>query len=1184
MLTSALFLEAATTLGSFRTKNDNWSPTFRDEVVYQAKRALYKDYVFIHLYKYDFWSVMISGIPYADSVPIAFRCDGLVEWSIEQAIYKIYDSSGPHFYDGYYAVNTNLHNPLQIGMSAIGFNAPGSPYGISDVGVVPPSNITVPSSDNDGSYTVSWGTSSTSSVTYVLEEARNSSFTSYRRTAYSGTSRSTTINGRSSGVRYYYRVKAIRSGYTDSDWRTGSNSCLVTITPTAGTPSSITVPSSDNDGSYTVNWGSSSTSSVTYVLEEARNSSFTSYRRTAYSGTSRSTTITGRSNGVRYYYRVKATRSGYDDSTWRTGSNSCLVTITPKPTVTITATDSSAAEPANNGYFTVSRTGSTSSSLRVYYGTSGSTATSGSDYAALPGSVNIPSGQSSALISVIVIDDSQAESSETVKVTLSSNSAYTVGNPSNATVTIADNDAAKLTVTITATDSQTSEVTSGSPIDYANFRVSRTGSTSSQLVVYFSKSGSAVWPSDYVWNGGPDDIMVIQPGSSYADYSVRAVDDTLQEGNETITWTLVSHSAYTIGSPSNATITIIDNDAAKPTVTITATDSTGSEPGTNAGKYRISRTGSTASSLSVYFTMSGTATNGTDYNTISSPKTISAGSSYVDVTLTPKDDSAVEGNETAVLTISTNSTYERGSPYSATVTILEIVEDYPEGNYYKYETSFNGTFSGGPSSLAVDLGDNHLYFRNNDKVYQYDNTGSLLSSFLCPSDEGLAVDYYDAVYVPFYNTSTETATVNVYSKSGDTWSKIRSWNLDLPYNPTDNYGQSLAIAVNNSSATRVYVLCSDEFEGSVVQEFDRTGNLQGSWSPNNMDTPPCDMTYEYNNNLFYLLSYNWARVYKYSSSGSLIKSWGNSTGGSSEEGKFNHPTGISVSPAVSSLVSVADSGNKRVQIFTSSGTLLDIVNGGNMDFPKAVCMSSGGERMFLWDSGNKTLRSYVWQTIEIVPELSVTPDSRAVNANVGTSTFTVDNTGSGTMSWTASVISGENWLSITSDSTSGTNSGTITAEFSANTSNSSRTGTIRATASGAGGSPKDVTVIQSSPGTFDTDNDSLPDDWENQHFGNLATADNTTDTDGDGLLDKDEYTYKTNPNNTDSDGDGDSDGDEVMYGSDPTLIADTLESHRPDTPVILQVSGDVPLCGQIFDVDGFGDPDLGNYLSDYRGY
>ena len=199
-----------------------------------------------------------------------------------------------------------------------------------------PSTIAVPSSASDGSYTVSWGSSSTSSVTYILEEATDSSFSSDLSTAYSGSSTSTTITDRSSGTTYYYRVKATRSGYTDSSWRTGSNGCVVTIT--AGTPSTITVPSSDSDGSYTVSWGSSSTGSVTYILEEATNESFRSDLSTAYSGPSTSTTIPDRSSGTTYYYRVKATRSGYTDSSWCTGSNGCVVSdVTPAVTIFVSS-------------------------------------------------------------------------------------------------------------------------------------------------------------------------------------------------------------------------------------------------------------------------------------------------------------------------------------------------------------------------------------------------------------------------------------------------------------------------------------------------------------------------------------------------------------------------------------------------------------------------------------------------------------------------------------------------------------------------------------------------------------------------------------------------------------------------------------------------------------------------------
>ena len=94
--------------------------------------------------------------------------------------------------------------------------------------------------------------------------------------------------------------------------------------PVAGTPSFIQVPSTSSTGNYTINWGSSSTSGVTYFLEEATNSTFTSDLRTAYTGSNLSASITGRSDGT-YYYRVKATKDGYEDSEWEVGGNGCTV-------------------------------------------------------------------------------------------------------------------------------------------------------------------------------------------------------------------------------------------------------------------------------------------------------------------------------------------------------------------------------------------------------------------------------------------------------------------------------------------------------------------------------------------------------------------------------------------------------------------------------------------------------------------------------------------------------------------------------------------------------------------------------------------------------------------------------------------------------------------------------------------
>ena len=91
-----------------------------------------------------------------------------------------------------------------------------------------------------------------------------------------------------------------------------------------------------------------------------------------------------------------------------------------------------------------------------------------------------------------------------------------------------------------------------------------------------------------------------------------------------------------------------------------------------------------------------------------------------------------------------------------------------------------------------------------------------------------------------------------------------------------------------------------------------------------------------------------------------------------------------------------------------------------------------------------------------IPVLSVTPDTRNVNSDFGSTTFAVSNSGSGTLNWVAAESS--DWVTL-SDST-GTNSGTITANYQANDSKSPRSCTITITASDATGGPRSVTIYQ----------------------------------------------------------------------------------------------------------------------------
>lgn len=159
-------------------------------------------------------------------------------------------------------------------------------------------------------------------VTYRLEEATDATFTSNLRTVVSDTmSLSATISGRTVGLTYYYRVRAEKDGLS-SGWKTASG-CYIGVS----LPASISVPTTNSSGDYTVSWGTSPTAGATYRLEEATDATFTNNLRMVVSGTTAlSAAISGQSTGETYYYRVRAEADGLA-SAWRVGANGCTVDL-----------------------------------------------------------------------------------------------------------------------------------------------------------------------------------------------------------------------------------------------------------------------------------------------------------------------------------------------------------------------------------------------------------------------------------------------------------------------------------------------------------------------------------------------------------------------------------------------------------------------------------------------------------------------------------------------------------------------------------------------------------------------------------------------------------------------------------------------------------------------------------------
>ncbi len=117
-----------------------------------------------------------------------------------------------------------------------------------------------------------------------------------------------------------------------------------------------------------------------------------------------------------------------------------MTKATALPTVSLRAVTPKLFEKTlKAGAFTVSRTGSTAAPLTVNYSIAG-TATPGSDYQTLSGSVIIPVKKKTATIVVTPLDDAVVELPETVELAILPAATYTHSKRSKAKLTIIDND------------------------------------------------------------------------------------------------------------------------------------------------------------------------------------------------------------------------------------------------------------------------------------------------------------------------------------------------------------------------------------------------------------------------------------------------------------------------------------------------------------------------------------------------------------------------------------------------------------------------------------------------------------------------------------------------------------------------------------------------------------------------
>lgn len=207
--------------------------------------------------------------------------------------------------------------------------------------------------------------------------------------------------------------------------------------------------------------------------------------------------------------------------------------------------------------------------------------------------------------------------------------------------------------------------------------VDRRGGTSGTVSVgYLTNGGSATEGADYKPEFGR---LTLADGERSGILAVNLVDDTLVEGDETFTMTLLDPQGATLDEPHIATITIHDNDGAapppQPAGSIQLSSSTYSAAeGQGQVTITATRTGGSNGQVSVQFgTGPASATAGADYQPASGTLVWESGDAAPKTfTVGIVDDTLVEGPETFFVNLSSpTGGATLGSPATGTVTISD---------------------------------------------------------------------------------------------------------------------------------------------------------------------------------------------------------------------------------------------------------------------------------------------------------------------------------------------------------------------------------------------------------------------------------------------------------------------------------------------------------------------------------
>ena len=344
------------------------------------------------------------------------------------------------------------------------------------------------------------------------------------------------------------------------------------------------------------------------------------------------------------------------------------------PAVSLSSSSVTVDEDAGSVSLTASLSDVSGKQVTVGYATANGTATSGSDYTAVSGTLTFAAGTKSQTVSVAVVEDSVYESDETFTIRLSSPSNATLGSPASATVTIRDNDLLPVTVSYASADYRATE--GGAK---ATVTVNLSAPPGRQVVIPIAAApqdgATAQGQPDADYSRIPASVTFGATDTSKT-FTVTAVDDSVDDDGEWVSLGFGSlPDGVTAGSVAISRVALIDDDA-EPRVTLAVSPASITEHGgVSAVTASLSHPSGADTTLTVRASPVSPASpaDGGDFTLSGTTLTIAAGEtdSTGSVTITAVDNAVHAPDKTVTVSATASNPQGVADLSDATLTIEE---------------------------------------------------------------------------------------------------------------------------------------------------------------------------------------------------------------------------------------------------------------------------------------------------------------------------------------------------------------------------------------------------------------------------------------------------------------------------------------------------------------------------------